>query len=152
MPYNLGLSSSLYFFPFVCLSLSTTSFVPNMPYSHQGHSHCSRCASAPQNAAPARQKLDSGHPSPWLRTPGGRSPVGTMHHGILPGRACTGAPYIGGWGKGKKKRLGWTLTFTRTAKKRLMLSSCTRLEAMRRSLQWSACFCRVSGSTSGCSL
>lgn len=44
------------------------------------------------------------------------------------------------------------LTLTRTEKKRPVLSSCTRLDAMRRSLQWSACFCRTSGAMSRSSL
>lgn len=47
---------------------------------------------------------------------------------------------------------GGGLTLTMMAKKRLMLSSCTRLDAMRRSLQWSACFCTTLGSMSGSSL
>lgn len=54
--------------------------------------------------------------------------------------------------RGGAGRQGGGLTLTRTAKKRLALSSCTRLDAMRRSLQWSACFCKASGSTPGGSL
>lgn len=54
--------------------------------------------------------------------------------------------------RGERGRQAGGLTLTRMAKKRPVLSSCTRLDAMRRSLQWSARFCRTSGSISGGSL